>query len=677
MAKVIEISDDTTLPPPISRRYSTTERRERRQRPSEELRRRRTTDHPDKDRTKNDDVRRSVRHRTVRKAPSSVTRVSTRPAKSTVSRRVSEKKRRPKAAVSPSYGAKISQPAGVEVVTVEVGAEDSMMSGGRQGSRRSSERARDGKRRYEARQTVTLTRSSSMREPTTARERPPLRRSTTTRSRTTATRPSSHAIPTVTVIPEQHHGPAESIAHSKRSSGFLARFFPTAPSTQRPAKAERRVECLTCLSDDIPISKSAKLGCGHIMCTDCLIRIFKLSVTDPQHMPPKCCTPDHIPLKHVDRLFDNKFKARWNRKFQEYTTKNRLYCPKRGCGNWIKPSHIHHDRSVASKSARTYGKCSRCKTKVCCKCNNKWHSGKDCPKDEATKQFVEIAKREGWQRCHNCSAMVELKEGCNHMTCRCTAEFCMLCGAKWKTCNCPWFNYDQIEMDRLDHMNFAMPAYRVVRHPAPPRYDDEMAARRRQHDEDEHLARRFQQQDLGEGAGNGIGGVFNVGNVQEHFLNQDYIRVAAQILGGAFDQATAAADRAMGGGARTRGGQHQAGERRDRQPGAAGVGIPLRQHSSASRRNRDTPGRRTSERVVPRRSSTDYATEALRHAPADQSTDARPVRRPSQGNRRHSMMAGLGRGTGTTRGRVGAWLQYVEVGRRPEEPKLDEISIAG
>lgn len=26
------------------------------------------------------------------------------------------------------------------------------------------------------------------------------------------------------------------------------------------------------------------------------------------------------------------------------------------------------------------------------------------------------------------------------MTCRCTAQFCMLCGEKWKTCDCPWFN---------------------------------------------------------------------------------------------------------------------------------------------------------------------------------------------------------------------------------------------
>lgn len=36
---------------------------------------------------------------------------------------------------------------------------------------------------------------------------------------------------------------------------------------------------------------------------------------------------------------------------------------------------------------------------------------------------------------------------------RCTAQFCMVCAAPWKTCNCPWFNYQHIEdNDRLNDM---------------------------------------------------------------------------------------------------------------------------------------------------------------------------------------------------------------------------------
>lgn len=172
-----------------------------------------------------------------------------------------------------------------------------------------------------------------------------------------------------------------------------------------------RVDCLICLSDEIPINKTAKLSCGHHMCYSCLKRQFTLSVSDPQHMPPTCCTDDHIPLKHVEKLFDDKFKRLWNKKYQEYTTANRFYCPMKNCGEWIKPK-FQRDPATGRKFAR----CGRCNTKVCYLCNAKFHTRRDCPRDEETNRIVQMGKDEGWQRCPSCKTMVELKEGCNHMT---------------------------------------------------------------------------------------------------------------------------------------------------------------------------------------------------------------------------------------------------------------------
>ena len=117
-------------------------------------------------------------------------------------------------------------------------------------------------------------------------------------------------------------------------------------------------------------------------------------------------------MRHVDALFDRSFKKMWNRKFAEYSTRNRIYCPSRRCGEWIKPANIHRDRD----SGRKVAKCERCKTRVCVACNGKWHYSRDCPRDEETARFLEQAKNEGWKRCYKCEAMVELKEGCNHMT---------------------------------------------------------------------------------------------------------------------------------------------------------------------------------------------------------------------------------------------------------------------
>ncbi|KAF2200932.1 hypothetical protein GQ43DRAFT_372674 [Delitschia confertaspora ATCC 74209] len=214
------------------------------------------------------------------------------------------------------------------------------------------------------------------------------------------------------------------------------------------------------MNDDLPANKTAKFNCGHRMCYSCLKRQFQLSVTDPQHMPPRCCTSEHIPLRYVERLFDNKFKILWNKKFQEYTTANRLYCPTKGCGEWIKPSKIRKD----SLTGRRYARCGRCDTKVCVLCNGRFHNRRDCPKDEETNRLVELAREKGWQRCYQCKAMVELKEGCNHMTCLCKAQFCMICAAPWKTCNCPWFNYANLDdNDRLTDMRVPQ-----IRHPQGP-----------------------------------------------------------------------------------------------------------------------------------------------------------------------------------------------------------------
>ncbi|KAK6341594.1 hypothetical protein TWF696_008665 [Orbilia brochopaga] len=216
-----------------------------------------------------------------------------------------------------------------------------------------------------------------------------------------------------------------------------------------PAEPPKMVECITCLSDDIPETEAAQLECGHAFCNDCLIRLFDLSLTDPAHMPPRCCQPtQHIPLHHVDKLLSTKTKILWNKKYQEFTTTNRRYCPATDCGEWIRPKDFTTVEGVE------IGTCPRCKLKVCALCGLKEHGTEECPKDEFLNQVRELGKELGWQRCYSCRAMVELERGCNHMTCRCTAEFCMICGAKWKTCECPWFNFPPEEDDapapRLD-----------------------------------------------------------------------------------------------------------------------------------------------------------------------------------------------------------------------------------
>ena len=194
-------------------------------------------------------------------------------------------------------------------------------------------------------------------------------------------------------------------------------------------------------------------------------RIFRLSLVDPQHIPPKCCTLDYIQLKHVEKLFNTDFKMQWNRKYEEHSTIERVYCPTPSCGEWIMPQEGSHDHKDAS---RNYNLCTHCKTKICTECNGKWHRGTRCVIDRSTSRFIRWAKREGLRKCYNCRMMVQTEDGLNHAIwsafsqsgcrlcakadSRCAAEFCMACGAMWKQCQCP-VTANQVEHDRLSHMS--------------------------------------------------------------------------------------------------------------------------------------------------------------------------------------------------------------------------------
>lgn len=377
------------------------------------------------------------------------------------------------------------------------------------------------------------------------------------------TPPRSHTLPAV--AEEEIKAPSPELVspvrpQRKRRESFLDSFFRKKPSSDISTK---RVECLTC-SDELPSSKTAKLSCGHRMCHSCLKRLFRMAVNDPAHMPPRCCTSDHIPLSHVEDLFDLKFKVNFNKKYDEYHSRNRIYCPNAKCGIWIRPSNFHTEKG------RKCATCPKCKTKACTMCGGKFHKSADCPKDPEIARLVQQAEKEGWKRCYQCNAMVELREGCNHMKCRCTAEFCMVCGDKWKTCDCPWFNYRDVpDTDRLNGMRIAEPMrviYRRVFDGGAPRpadapggppgepvgavsagrrgqglqirsYTEEMEQRRRQERDDADLARRMQIHSIiGDPAADHSRrsrrnvhpeeqNVVNLGNSAEHFMNDDFRRV--------------------------------------------------------------------------------------------------------------------------------------------------------
>ncbi|KAL6718270.1 hypothetical protein ACLMJK_004358 [Lecanora helva] len=385
----------------------------------------------------------------------------------------------------------------------------------------------------------------------------------------------------------------------ERSSGTLP---PHMKSSNRP-EPPKMAKCEACF-DEKPISKCPKLNCSHRMCHSCLKRLFSLAITDSEHMPPKCCTP--ISADVVERLFDTRFKLKFNRKSIELATKNRIYCPSKGCGRWIKPKDTDNDGNNQGTHTREYVTCTKCYTKVCRTCNTKWHKGRDCPKDPAAKAFRNLAKENGWQECYNCKAVVELKEGCYHMTCKCKAEFCMCCGAKWKTCNCMMFSDAAVRADRLANM--------VGEVPLPnPAAEERVRQQRRLEQErrDEALARAMEQRGM-------------------RFMNEEFMRQAMDPFSGVFNPVEDTVQQQEPPRATEVGAQPQ---RPPRQPF-----IVVHRSNLLQQRGHQN------ERVLPARDVRTYDLEAEIHRPVT--------------TERASLLAGMGRGQSGS-GRVEAWRRHV------------------
>lgn len=143
----------------------------------------------------------------------------------------------------------------------------------------------------------------------------------------------------------------------------------------------------------------------------------------------------------------------------------------------------------------------------------------------------------------------------------------MICGAKWKTCDCPWFSHDAVETDRLEDMQIPMhirsdplnmrsellfdgelpkprdfrsgtisPA--VAARPRPQSYEEEMLLRHLQEQRDERFTRRTRtvnrydddDEDDDDDYQGRIGDIHGIGHQAGHHMNDDYRRRPETII---------------------------------------------------------------------------------------------------------------------------------------------------
>ncbi|RMX87040.1 hypothetical protein D0867_15703 [Hortaea werneckii] len=194
-------------------------------------------------------------------------------------------------------------------------------------------------------------------------------------------------------------------------------------AASRPHKDKPKTgHCVAC-GDDKDFFDIARVPCKnkHEYCRECLVELFRLSLTDESLFPPRCDGAE-IPLNYVRIFLPPDLAKDFEAKYPELSTSPT------GCAAWIPKSLINDDTNIST--------CPKCDKTTCAMCKALSHSG-DCPEDEALQQLISIANAEEWQRCSECKRFVELNTGCNHISCRCGFQFCYVCGASWKTCGCP------------------------------------------------------------------------------------------------------------------------------------------------------------------------------------------------------------------------------------------------
>ena len=179
--------------------------------------------------------------------------------------------------------------------------------------------------------------------------------------------------------------------------------------------------CVACYKDELKVIETP---CKHLYCYDCISRLFVDSLKDETLFPARCCK-NPIPLDLIRHLLTDDIIRSIEFKVVEHETTNRTYCAERGCAKFIPLKRI----------VDTTAFCTTCYHFTCTRCKAPMHAG-ECKNDGEMARFLRIAENSGWKRCYKCLAMVELGTGCNHITCRCGAEFCYTCSTKWKNCQC-------------------------------------------------------------------------------------------------------------------------------------------------------------------------------------------------------------------------------------------------
>ena len=191
-------------------------------------------------------------------------------------------------------------------------------------------------------------------------------------------------------------------------------------------------KCEICLEDFSLLDfTNYFLNCNCVLHNTCFDNLVKNSIEN-NTLPIKC--PNcKIPV-HPNFIEDSLRNANPQlfEKYEKFSMNNFLLnnndeyssCPTPGCEYmfFFQPGEFNF-------------LCPICGKNYCLNCKDDWHSGLTCQQYKDSRdvgkldnQFFQFVKGAKFKMCPKCKFWVEKNQGCNHMRCRCGADFCYLCG---------------------------------------------------------------------------------------------------------------------------------------------------------------------------------------------------------------------------------------------------------
>ena len=195
---------------------------------------------------------------------------------------------------------------------------------------------------------------------------------------------------------------------------------------------EQKKKCEICLEDfSLLDCTNYFLNCNCIIHNKCFDELVK-SAVESNNLPIKCpnCGVNVHPNFIEDSI--NNANPQLLYKYDKFSMNNFIQnnsdeyssCPTPGCEYmfFFEPGAINF-------------LCPLCGKNYCLNCKDEWHRGMTCQQykdsrdvNKLDNQFFQFVKGAKFKMCPKCKFWVEKNQGCNHMKCRCGADFCYLCG---------------------------------------------------------------------------------------------------------------------------------------------------------------------------------------------------------------------------------------------------------